>query len=102
MLVFSCFFHADLALYFYLFLVYIVYSVCVLRQVFFSLIPVFIPFYQLFLQLCHILTGNCSLLNLLSMALSFSLLDDDHFNSSNSPKKKKGQEKKSRSMTSYL
>uniref|UniRef100_A0A671T045 Lipase maturation factor n=1 Tax=Sinocyclocheilus anshuiensis TaxID=1608454 RepID=A0A671T045_9TELE len=36
---------------------------------------------QLFLQLCYILTGNCSLLNLLSITLSFSLLDDDHFNS---------------------
>ncbi|KAK9975667.1 hypothetical protein ABG768_020907 [Culter alburnus] len=57
---------------------------------------------QLFLQLCHILTGNCSLLNLLSIALSFSLLDDDHFNSSTSPKKKKGQEKKSRSYTQTL
>ncbi|XP_051547301.1 lipase maturation factor 2-like [Myxocyprinus asiaticus] len=44
---------------------------------------------QIFLQLCHILTGNCSLLNLLTIALSFSLLDDDHFNSSVGPKKKK-------------
>ncbi|XP_051974569.1 lipase maturation factor 2b [Xyrauchen texanus] len=44
---------------------------------------------QIFLQLCHILTGNCSLLNLLSIALSFSLLDDDHFTSSAAPKKKK-------------
>ncbi|XP_043093672.1 lipase maturation factor 2b [Puntigrus tetrazona] len=51
---------------------------------------------QLFLQLCYILTGNCSLLNLLSIALSFSLLDDDYFHSNTSPKKKKGQEKKSR------
>ncbi|XP_050964395.1 lipase maturation factor 2b [Labeo rohita] len=49
---------------------------------------------QLFLQLFYILTGNCSLLNLLSIALSFSLLDDDHFNSNTSPKKKKGQDKK--------
>lgn len=49
---------------------------------------------QLFLQLFHILTGNCSLLNLLSIALSFSLLDDDHFNTHS--KKKKGQEKKTR------
>ncbi|XP_026065809.1 lipase maturation factor 2-like [Carassius auratus] len=63
---------------------------------------------QLFLQLCSILTGNCSLLNLLRITLSFSLLDDDHFNSdSNSgPKKKKGQEKKPRSsgqaLVSYL
>uniref|UniRef100_A0A671RZ05 Lipase maturation factor n=1 Tax=Sinocyclocheilus anshuiensis TaxID=1608454 RepID=A0A671RZ05_9TELE len=48
----------------------------------------------LFLQLCYILTGNCSLLNLLSITLSFSLLDDDHFNSNTDPKKKKGQEKK--------
>uniref|UniRef100_A0A672NRF3 Lipase maturation factor n=1 Tax=Sinocyclocheilus grahami TaxID=75366 RepID=A0A672NRF3_SINGR len=48
---------------------------------------------QLFLQLCYILTGNCSLLNLLSITLSFSLLDDDHFNSNTGPKKKKGQEK---------
>ncbi|XP_051976735.1 lipase maturation factor 2-like [Xyrauchen texanus] len=44
---------------------------------------------QIFLQLGHILTGNCSLLNLLSIALSFSLLDDDHFSSSVGPKKKK-------------
>uniref|UniRef100_A0A672RIL1 Lipase maturation factor n=1 Tax=Sinocyclocheilus grahami TaxID=75366 RepID=A0A672RIL1_SINGR len=43
---------------------------------------------QLFLQLCYILTGNCSLLNLLSITLSFSLLDDDHFNSNSGPKKK--------------
>ncbi|XP_067284168.1 lipase maturation factor 2b [Pseudorasbora parva] len=57
---------------------------------------------QLFLQLCHILTGNCSLLNLLSIALSFSLLDDDHFNSSAVPKKKKGQEKKSRTCAQTL
>uniref|UniRef100_A0A673NBJ1 Lipase maturation factor n=1 Tax=Sinocyclocheilus rhinocerous TaxID=307959 RepID=A0A673NBJ1_9TELE len=49
---------------------------------------------QLFLQLCYILTGNCSLLNLLSITLCFSLLDDDHFNSNTGPKKKKGQEKK--------
>ncbi|XDV24567.1 hypothetical protein PO909_028700 [Leuciscus waleckii] len=51
---------------------------------------------QLFLQLCHILTGNCGLLNLLSIALSVSLLDDEHFNSSAILKKKKGQEKKAR------
>ncbi|XP_016137123.1 lipase maturation factor 2-like [Sinocyclocheilus grahami] len=61
---------------------------------------------QLFLQLCYILTGNCSLLNLLSITLSFSLLDDDHFNSNTGPKKKKGQEKKPRScgqtLVSYL
>uniref|UniRef100_A0A671RY65 Lipase maturation factor n=1 Tax=Sinocyclocheilus anshuiensis TaxID=1608454 RepID=A0A671RY65_9TELE len=60
----------------------------------------------LFLQLCYILTGNCSLLNLLSITLSFSLLDDDHFNSNTDPKKKKGQEKKPRScgqtLVSYL
>ncbi|XP_016121839.1 lipase maturation factor 2-like isoform X2 [Sinocyclocheilus grahami] len=60
---------------------------------------------QLFLQLCYILTGNCSLLNLLSITLSFSLLDDDHFNSNSGPKKK-GQEKKPRSygqaLVSYL
>uniref|UniRef100_A0A672RKE1 Lipase maturation factor n=1 Tax=Sinocyclocheilus grahami TaxID=75366 RepID=A0A672RKE1_SINGR len=59
----------------------------------------------LFLQLCYILTGNCSLLNLLSITLSFSLLDDDHFNSNSGPKKK-GQEKKPRSygqaLVSYL
>uniref|UniRef100_A0A8C2HWG7 Lipase maturation factor n=1 Tax=Cyprinus carpio TaxID=7962 RepID=A0A8C2HWG7_CYPCA len=61
---------------------------------------------QLFLQLCYILTGNCSLLNLLRITLSFSLLDDDHFNSNSSPKKKKGQDKKPRSygqaLVSYL
>lgn len=61
---------------------------------------------QLFLQFCYILTGNCSLLNLLSIALSFSLLDDDHFNSTTAPKKKKGQDKKPRScgqtLVSYL
>lgn len=68
----------------------------------FSLAPLFMPFCQLFLQLCYILTGNCSLLNLLSIALSFSLLDDEHFNSTTAPKKKKGQEKKPRSMTTYL
>ncbi|XP_039523637.1 lipase maturation factor 2b [Pimephales promelas] len=50
---------------------------------------------QLFLQLFHILTGNCGLLNLLSIALSVSLLDDEHFNSS-AILKKKGQEKKSK------
>uniref|UniRef100_A0A671RY50 Lipase maturation factor n=1 Tax=Sinocyclocheilus anshuiensis TaxID=1608454 RepID=A0A671RY50_9TELE len=55
---------------------------------------------QLFLQLCYILTGNCSLLNLLSITLSFSLLDDDHFNSNTDPKKKKGQEKKPRTVIS--
>uniref|UniRef100_A0A672NXV9 Lipase maturation factor n=1 Tax=Sinocyclocheilus grahami TaxID=75366 RepID=A0A672NXV9_SINGR len=55
---------------------------------------------QLFLQLCYILTGNCSLLNLLSITLSFSLLDDDHFNSNTGPKKKKGQEKKPRTVIS--
>ncbi|XP_056603896.1 lipase maturation factor 2b [Triplophysa dalaica] len=44
---------------------------------------------QLFLQVGHILTGNCSLLNLLTIALSFSLLDDDHFSSSTAQKKKK-------------
>ncbi|KAK2892938.1 hypothetical protein Q8A67_012926 [Cirrhinus molitorella] len=49
---------------------------------------------QLFLQLFYILTGNCSLLNLLSIALSFSLLDDEHFVSNTGPKKKKGQEKR--------
>lgn len=59
-------------------------------------------FHQLFLQLCHILTGNCGLLNLLSIALSVSLLDDEHFNSSAILKKKKGQEKKARGMSSYL
>uniref|UniRef100_A0A8C1LE76 Lipase maturation factor n=1 Tax=Cyprinus carpio TaxID=7962 RepID=A0A8C1LE76_CYPCA len=61
---------------------------------------------QLFLQLCYILTGNCSLLNLLRITLSFSLLDDDHFNSNSGPKKKKGQDKKPRSygqaLVSYL
>lgn len=62
----------------------------------------FYAFYQLFLQLFYILTGNCSLLNLLSIALSFSLLDDDHFNSNTSPKKKKGQDKKPKGMTTYL
>jgi len=68
---------------------------------FFPLIPLFIPFCQLFLQLFHILTGNCGLLNLLSIALSVSLLDDEHFNSS-AILKKKGQEKKSKGMSSYL
>uniref|UniRef100_A0A673NIY5 Lipase maturation factor n=1 Tax=Sinocyclocheilus rhinocerous TaxID=307959 RepID=A0A673NIY5_9TELE len=61
---------------------------------------------QLFLQLCYILTGNCSLLNLLSITLCFSLLDDDHFNSNTGPKKKKGQEKKpgscGQTLVSYL
>uniref|UniRef100_A0A8C1QT50 Lipase maturation factor n=1 Tax=Cyprinus carpio TaxID=7962 RepID=A0A8C1QT50_CYPCA len=60
---------------------------------------------QLFLQLYYILTGNCSLLNLLSITLSFSLLDEEHFNSNTGPKKKKGQEKKPGScgqMVSYL
>ncbi|XP_036433515.1 lipase maturation factor 2b [Colossoma macropomum] len=34
---------------------------------------------QVFLQLCFILLGGFSLLHLLTIALSFSLLDDDHF-----------------------
>ncbi|TRY94831.1 hypothetical protein DNTS_021350 [Danionella cerebrum] len=51
---------------------------------------------QLFIQLFHILIGNCSLLNLLTVALSFSLLDDEHFS------RKKGLEKKLRGCSQVL
>ncbi|XP_030627775.1 lipase maturation factor 2b [Chanos chanos] len=44
---------------------------------------------QIFLQLCQMLLGNWSLLNLLTIALSFSLLDDEKVRSWPSPQKKK-------------
>lgn len=49
---------------------------------------------QMLLQLGSLLTGNLSVMNLLTIALCFSLLDDDYFSSSSDNKKKK----KSRSM----
>lgn len=44
--------------------------------------------FQVVLQLCYILLGGCSLFNLLTIALGFSLLDDEAFDCSPVPKKK--------------
>ncbi|KAI7791978.1 lipase maturation factor 2b [Triplophysa rosa] len=57
---------------------------------------------QLFLQVGYILMGSCGLLNLLSIALSFSLLDDDHFSSSPAQKKKKKTRTWTQSLVSVL
>lgn len=57
---------------------------------------------QLILQVGHILMGSCSLLNLLSIALSFSLLDDDHFISSAGQKKKKKTKTWTQTLVSIL
>ncbi|KAK1790365.1 hypothetical protein P4O66_014265 [Electrophorus voltai] len=43
---------------------------------------------QVFLQLCLVLLGGCSLMHLLSVVLSFSLLDDDCFSGCTHQKKK--------------
>nr|XP_055047173.1 lipase maturation factor 2-like [Misgurnus anguillicaudatus] len=57
---------------------------------------------QMLLQLCSILMGSCSLLSLLSIALSFSLLDDDHFSTCTSQKKKKKTKSWTQSLVSIL
>lgn len=48
----------------------------------------FFVVFQVVLQLCNILLGGCSLFHLLTIALSFSLLDDEVFDCSSAARKK--------------